>query len=445
MENAISRNFKFSSLIRFTIPSIVMLIFMAAYGIADGVFIARFINTDALSSFNIIYPFINLVIGIGVMLANGGSALIAKKLGELKENEAKQNFTLLITTGVVIGVIIGLIGYIFSDKIIYLLGSTEELYTYCRYYLLMSLIFVPFYILNLLYQMLTITAGKPKIGLILTVIGGSANIILDYVFLVSMNMGILGTALATGLGNLIPALFGTLYFFKNKETLYFVKPKFDLDFLVKSCINGSSEMVANISTGITTMLFNIVLIEYLGSDGVAAISIILYGQFLITSIYIGFSSGVAPVISYNYGEQNKKQIKKVIRYSFIFIISISLISYILSMVMASNIIEIFSSKGSNVYLIGYNGFILFGVSFLIAGINIFITAMFTAFSNGKVSAIISFLRTFVFIACGILILPKFFNITGIWISVPIAEFLAAIISITYAYKYKDIYGYGKII
>ena len=427
MENAISQNFKFSSLIRFTIPSIVMLIFMAAYGIADGVFIARFINTDALSSFNIIYPFINLVIGIGVMLSNGGSALIAKKLGELKENEAKQNFTLLITTGVVIGVIIGLIGYIFSDKIIYLLGSTEELYTYCRYYLLMSLIFVPFYILNLLYQMLTITAGKPKIGLILTVIGGSANIILDYVFLV------------------IPALFGTLYFFKNKETLYFVKPKFDLDFLVKSCINGSSEMVANISTGITTMLFNIVLIEYLGSDGVAAISIILYGQFLITSIYIGFSSGVAPVISYNYGEQNKKQIKKVIRYSFIFIISISLISYILSMVMASNIIEIFSSKGSNVYLIGYNGFILFGVSFLIAGINIFITAMFTAFSNGKVSAIISFLRTFVFIACGILILPKFFNITGIWISVPIAEFLAAIISITYAYKYKDIYGYGKII
>ena len=179
MENAISQNFKFSSLIRFTIPSIVMLIFMAAYGIADGVFIARFINTDALSSFNIIYPFINLVIGIGVMLSNGGSALIAKKLGELKENEAKQNFTLLITTGVVIGVIIGLIGYIFSDKIIYLLGSTEELYTYCRYYLLMSLIFVPFYILNLLYQMLTITAGKPKIGLILTVIGGSANIILD--------------------------------------------------------------------------------------------------------------------------------------------------------------------------------------------------------------------------------------------------------------------------
>lgn len=443
MENSISQNFKLSSLIRFTMPSIVMLIFMSLYSIVDGVFISRFINTDALSAFNVIYPFINTVIGVGVMLASGGSAVIAKKLGESRSDEARQNFTLIIITGLVIGIIIGIIGYIFSDEIIYLLGSTDELYKYCRYYLMMSLIFVPSYIINLLYQILTITAGKPKVGLILTVIGGVSNMLLDYIFIVPMDMGILGAALATGIGNLIPSILGTLYFTKNKETLYFVKPKFDLDMLIKTCINGSSEMVTNLATGVTTMLFNIMMMKYLGSDGVAAMSIVLYGQFLVTAIYIGFSSGVAPVISYNYGEQNKKQTRKIIKYSALFIAISSISSYIIFMLSASSIVEIFSSKGSNVYDIGYNGFIIFGTSFLITGVNIFTSSMFTAFSNGKVSATISFFRTFIFIVGGVLILPKILGVNGIWISVPVAEVLAIVISINYIYKYKDDYGYGK--
>lgn len=443
MENSISQNFKLSSLIRFTMPSIVMLIFMSLYSIVDGVFVSRFISTDALSAFNIIYPFINTVIGVGVMLASGGSAVIAKKLGESRSDEARQNFTLIIITGLVIGIIIGIIGYIFSDKIIYLLGSTDELYKYCRDYLMMSLIFVSSYIINLLYQILTITAGKPKVGLILTVIGGVSNMLLDYIFIVLMDMGILGAALATGMGNLIPSILGTLYFIKNKETLYFVKPKFDLDMLIKTCINGSSEMVTNLATGVTTMLFNIIMMKYLGSDGVAAMSIVLYGQFLVTAIYIGFSSGVAPVISYSYGEQNKKQTRKIIKYSAIFIAVSSISSYIIFMISASSIVEIFFSKGSNVYDIGYNGLIIFGTSFLITGVNIFTSSMFTAFSNGKVSAIISFFRTFIFIVGGILILPKIIGVNGIWISVPLAEVLSIVISINYIYKYKDDYGYGK--
>lgn len=445
MENSISQDFKLSSLIIFTIPSMIMMIFMALYSIVDGVFISRFINTDALSAFNVIYPFINLVIGIGVMLASGGSAVIAKKLGESRTDEARQNFTLIIITGFVVGVVIGIIGYIFLDKIIYLLGSTDDLYRYCQYYLIMSLVFIPSYIMNLLYQILTITAGKPKVGLILTVIGGVSNIILDYIFISQINMGILGAALATGMGNFIPSVLGTLYFIKNKETLYFVKPKFELDVLSKACMNGSSEMVTNLATGITTMLFNIAMMNYLGSDGVAAMSIVLYGQFLVTSVYIGFSSGVAPVISYNYGEQNRKQLRKIIKYSAIFISIISLVSYAISMLLASNIVGIFSSIGSNVYDIGYNGFTIFGTSFLITGVNIFASSMFTAFSNGKVSATISFFRTFIFIVGGILILPKFMRENGIWISVPLAEILTMIISISYIYKYKNNYGYGRSI
>ncbi|MGL5506598.1 MAG: MATE family efflux transporter [Paraclostridium sp.] len=443
MDNSISKSFTFSSLIKFTIPSIAMLVFMSLYSIVDGVFVSRFVNTDALSAVNIVYPFINVVIAVGVMLATGGSAVIAKKLGEDKPIEAKENFTLIVIVGLLLGLIIAILGYVFDNQIIKILGSTENLFSYCKDYLSVTLIFVPAFIINLLYQILTITAGKPNIGLTLTLIGGISNMILDYIFIVPMDMGIAGAALATGLGNLIPAILGSVYFMKKGSSLYFVKPKLDFEVILKTCTNGSSEMVTNLSTGITTMLFNIVMMKFLGSDGVAAMTIVLYGQFLITSAYIGFSSGVAPVISYNYGDENQSELKKVIKYSSIFILLSSGILYILSMISSPSIVGIFAPKGTNVYDIGYNGFILFGISFLVTGINIFASSMFTAFSNGKISAIISFFRTFVFIVAGVIILPKFLGVNGIWISVPVAEILSMAISMMYVNKYKHIYGYAK--
>lgn len=443
MDNSISKSFTFTSLIKFTIPSIIMLVFMSLYSIVDGVFVSRFVNTDALSAVNIVYPFINVVIAVGVMLATGGSAVIAKKLGEDKKIEAKENFTLIILVGLVLGVIIGIVGYIFDTQIINLLGSTKDLFNYCKEYFFVTLIFVPAFIINLLYQILTITAGKPNVGLILTLIGGISNMVLDYIFIVPMDMGISGAALATGLGNLIPAILGSIYFMKERSSLYFVKPKLDFEVIIKTCTNGSSEMVTNLSTGITTMLFNIVMMNMLGSDGVAAMTIVLYGQFLITSAYIGFSSGVAPVISYNYGDENQKELKKVIKYSVIFTLVSSVILYVISMIATPSIVGVFSPKGTNVYDIGYNGFILFGISFLVTGVNIFASSMFTAFSNGKISAIISFFRTFVFIVAGVLILPKFLGVNGIWLSVPVAEALSILISLMYINKYKHVYGYAK--
>lgn len=443
MENSIAKSFTFSSLIKFTMPSIVMLIFLALYTIVDGVFISRFVSTDALSAFNIIYPFINVVIAIGVMLATGSSAVIAKKLGEGKEREAKENFTLIMLLGLILGIIITVIGFVFCKQIISILGSTKELDKYCLDYFYVALIFMPTYITNLLFQYLTITSGKPNIGLIFTVIGGLTNIILDYVFIVPMGMGISGAALATGLGNLIPTVLGTIYFFRKKEVLYFVKPKLDIKMILQTCANGSSEMVTNLSSGVTTMLFNIVIMKYLGSDGVAAISIVLYGQFLITSVYIGFSSGVAPIISYNYGSENKKELKKVVRYSAKFILISSIILLIIALTTATYIVSVFTPKGTHVYEIGYNGFRIFSISFLVSGVNIFASAMFTAFSNGIVSATISFLRTFLFIVAGILILPKLIGVNGIWLAVPLAELLTIIISLIYINKYKGIYGYEK--
>ena len=439
--NSISKEFNFTSLIKFTVPSILMIIFIAMYSIVDGVFVSRFINTDALSAFNIVYPFINVVIGIGVMLASGGSAIIARKIGEKNVEEAKQNFTFIIISGLIIGIIIAILGYIFSEKMIYMLGATEELYDYCQSYLYMALIFVPMYIVNLLYQMLTITAGKPNIGLILTVVGGVTNIILDYVFIEICGMGIAGAALATGLGNLIPVIMGTIYFMKTKDMLHFVKFKFDFKVLFDTCINGSSEMVNNLATGITTILFNIIMIRLLGANGVAAMSIVLYGQFLVTAIFIGFASGVAPIISYNYGEGNRAQSKKIIKYSFIFIAISSVVCYVLSMVFVKGIVGVFSPEGTEVYKIGYNGFIIFGVSFLMTGFNIFIATMFTAFSNGKISALISVIRSFIFLGGAILILPNIFGVNGIWLAVPVAEGLALIVALIFFYIYRKKYGY----
>ncbi|MEG2786820.1 MAG: MATE family efflux transporter [Romboutsia sp.] len=443
MDNSLAKSFTFSSLIKFTIPSIIMLVFISLYTIVDGVFVSRFVNTDALSAVNIVYPFINVVIAVAVMLATGSSAVIAKKLGENKEREAKENFTLIVVLGLILGIIIALLGLIFAKQILYIMGSTESLYDYCMDYFLALLIFVPAFIVNLLFQYLTITAGKPNVGLILTIIGGLTNMILDYVFIVPMNMGISGAAIATGLGNLLPSILGTIYFMKKKSIIYFVKPKLDFKVIANTCANGSSEMVTNLSTGVTTMLFNIVMMKLLGSDGVAAITIVLYGQFLITSAYIGFSSGVAPIISYNYGNENKVELKKLIKYSTKFIAISSVTLFVISMVFAPNIVGIFSPKGTNVFDIGYTGFMIFSISFLVTGVNIFASSMFTAFSNGKISATISFLRTFVFIIAGIIILPIFLGVNGVWLSVPMAETLSMIISIVFIYKYRNTYGYGK--
>lgn len=443
MENSLARSFKFSSLIKFTIPSIVMLVFISLYTIVDGVFVSRFVNTDALSAVNIVYPFLNIVIAVAVMLATGGSAVIAKKLGENKSREAKENFTLIVLIGVILGILISLIGFIFSNKILNLLGSTDDLYKYCIEYFSALLIFAPAFIVNLLFQYLTITAGKPKVGLTLTIIGGLTNMILDYIFIVPMNMGISGAAIATGMGNLIPAVLGTIYFMKKKSIIHFVKPRFDLKVILKACSNGSSEMVTNLSTGVTTMLFNLAMMKLLGADGVAAITIVLYGEFLINSAYIGFSSGVAPIISYNYGNDNKSELKKIIKYSIRFILMSSVTLFIIAILFAPNIVGIFSPKGTSVFDIGYTGFSLFSLSFLFTGINIFSSAMFTAFSNGKISAAVSFLRTFVFIISGILILPRFLGVNGVWLAVPIAEVLSMIISVIFIYRYRNVYGYGK--
>lgn len=443
MSNILSKKNSFTSLLKFTAPTIIMMIFMSLYTMVDGVFVSRFVGTDALSAVNIVYPYIGLVLAVGIMLATGGSAVIAKKMGENNSQGAKENFSMLILLGIILGFIIAIIGLIFIDPILLVLGTNEQIYAYAYEYVFVLMFFVPFSILQMLFQYFFVTAGKPNLGLISTVLGGIANIILDYVFIVTLNMNIAGAALATGIGYSIPAIFGIYYFMTHKHgTLHFVKPTFDKKAIFDSCTNGASEMVTNLSTAITTYLFNLMMLKYLGSDGVAAITIVLYAQFFLTALYLGYSSGVAPIISYNYGDQNAEELKKILKISLIFIVVCSIVTYLSSTFLATSIVGIFAKAGTNVYEIALNGFGLFSLSYLFIGINIFASALFTALSNGKISAIISFARTFLFILVAILVLPQLMGVDGIWLAIPFAELMALIVSIFFMIRLKSVYNYA---
>lgn len=439
VENALAQSFRFYSLIRFALPTMIMMIFMGLYTIVDTIFVARFVNTDALSALNIVCPVINLTVGLGTMLAAGGSAVVAAKMGQGKDLEARQDFSFLIFSGILLGILITLTGIWFLNPIIYGLGANEVLFPYCREYLFVILLFTPAGMLQVLFQNLIITAGKPGIGMALSVSAGVANVVLDYVFMGICKMGIRGSALGTGIGYLIPTIFGIFFFMKNSGTLRFCRPSFDWKMLAESLGNGSSEMVSQMASAVTTFLFNSKMMELAGEDGVAAITIMIYTQFFLTTLYIGFSMGIAPVVSYNYGRKDHGQLKRTLGHGVTFMIGISVCVFTISMLLGVPFLKIFCPPESEVFAIAKHGIRIFPFAFLFCGMNIFASAMFTALSNGKISALISFLRTFGWITVLLVILPNFFGITGVWMAVPIAEGATWVITGVAVYKYRRVY------
>ena len=430
-ENPLSQNFTIKSLLKFAFPTIFMMIFMGLYTVVDTVFVARFADTNALSALNIVCPVINLIVGLGTMLATGGSAIIARKMGAGEHTRAAQDFTLIIGFGVLSGVLIVIFGTVFIDQIVWRLGAGNILFPYCKEYLFILLLFTPANILQVLFQNLIVTAGRPGIGMVLGVSAGTANILLDYIFMGPLEMGIKGAALGTGIGYMIPAVTGLLFFSTRKSTLYFRKPVMNISLLAESCANGFSEMVSQSAAAVTTYLFNRIMMKLLGENGVAAITIIIYTQFLLSSLFIGFSMGAAPVISYNYGKQDEKQLKNIFSICIRFIIFISITVFAIAFIFSPSYVCAFSEKGTPVYEITRNGFLIFSFSFLFCGLNIFTSAAFTALSNGKISAILSFLRTFGLITVLLLILPNLLGVTGVWLAVPIAELITMILSLVF--------------
>lgn len=433
-ENPLSQDFDLKSLLKFAFPTILSMIFMGLYTVADTIFVARLVDTDALSALNIVCPVINLIVGLGTMLATGGSAIIARKMGAGDPERAARDFTLIIAAGALLGAVIAAFGTIFTDAVIWGLGANGILFPYCRAYLSPLLLFAPASILQVLFQNLIVTAGRPGMGMLLGAGAGLANIFLDWLFMGPMQMGIQGAALGTGIGYLIPTLAGMVFFLAGKSSLHFQKPAIDPSVLAESCANGCSELVSQAASAVTTFFFNRIMMDRLGEDGVAAVTIMIYTQFLLTALFIGFSMGTAPVLSYNHGKQDRVKVRKVFLICARFIALLSAAVSGIALAFGSPLVRIFSDTGTPVYAIARKGFLIFPFSFLFCGINIFASATFTALSNGKLSAILSFLRTFGLTTAMLLTLPPLLGVTGVWLAVPAAELLTMLAAVYFLYR-----------
>ncbi|UOE95289.1 MATE family efflux transporter [Alkalihalobacillus sp. LMS39] len=444
MSKGLGKEYSLQSLLAYAAPTIGLMVFMSIYTMIDGIFVARYVSATALSAINIFFPLYGLVMAIALMLGTGGSAIIARKMGEDNDEEARRNFTFIVSCGTAIGFVILVIGLLFITPILEILGAgaTEELFNETYIYGKIMLMTSPLIILQMLFQLFFVTAGKPNLGLTVTFLGGVANIVLDYVFIVEMQMGIAGAAIATAIGIAIPALFGLVYFSLCKESsLYFVRPRFEGKVLLSSCINGSSEMVSNLASSVVTVAFNLLLLKYIGVDGVAAVTIMLYVMFILAAVFMGYSAGIAPIISYKFGRKDEVQLQKIFTSSLLIVSIGSIIVYVLALLFGPYFIQFMAAKGSDVYNIAVDGFIIFGVSFLFMGMNIFISMLFTALSNGKVSATISLLRTFVFVIVGLFVLPLIMGVNGIWLAVPVAEFLSILVCACFLFRQRKFYHY----
>lgn len=436
-ENKLAEQFDFMRLMKFSIPTMVMMVFMSLYQTTDGIFVSNLVGDLGLTALNIVYPFISVVIAVAVMFSTGSSAVIALNMGLGQSRMAKENFTFIILAATILTTVISMIGFLFIDPMIVLLGATPKIYKMCYDYLIIMILSAPLCTLQILFQTFFVTSGKPRTGLALTVASGVANMVLDALFMGPMKMGMRGAALATSIGFAITALYGMIYFlFHRNGTLYLVRPKFRGKVLFRTCVNGSSEMVNNMSVAVTTLLFNLVGLYYLKEEGVAAISIVLYAQYVMTAVFMGYSGGVAPIFSFKYGAQDHRQIKKIFKISIYFVSILSVIVCIMSYFLARPIGIIFASGSQKVLELAVHGFWLFAPSFLFTGMNIFASSLFTAFSNGLISGFLSFMRTFVLLVAALLLLPSFIGADGIWLAVPLAEGLAVVISVLFLRKAK---------
>lgn len=429
------------NILKFAVPTIVMTVFMSFYTMVDGLFVSNLIGTNALSAINLTAPIIQLVTAISTMLATGGSAVIMKKMGEQKREEAKEDFTFLILVNIIVGIVMCTVGYLAMDHIFAGMNLSADVEGYCVEYLSRYLVFtVPILLMNN-FTLYMIASEKANLSLICSVTGGALNMVLDYVFIAGFGMGIRGAAIATGLGYSVTAVVGLFVFSQKKSLLHFKKPAFRFKVLANAAANGCSEMATALVTGIITMMFNWTMLHYVGEDGVAAVTIIMYVLMFASSLYTGYSYGVAPMISYYYGEQNHSKLKKLIAVSMRVIAEISLVTVAASFLLTKPLVSVFARPDNPVYDLAVTGNRICTMALLFIGFNIFASGMFTALSNGVVSAILAFSRSFVFMLITMIVLPFILGVKGIWLATPGAELMALVLSIFMFLKYRKRYGY----
>lgn len=439
---SISDNFTMRKLIRFSLPSIVMVIFTSLYGIVDGLFVSNTVGDDAFAAINLFFPLFYLLGAVGFLLGSGGCALIAKLFGEGKDGDARRCFCGLTVLVTAISAAASVLTAVFADEIAIALGATGAVREHCKTYAIVMLSGLVPFTLQTFFQYYFAVADRPKIGLVITVAAGATNILGDFLLIYVAKLGVVGAAAATVAGECVGGIVPLIYFlFKKGKRLYFERPKLELKQLLHICVNGSSELLASVSNSLVNMMYNFQLLRYIGSDGVVAFGVIMYVSFIFIGCYLGFSVGTTPIIGYNYGAQNSAELKNVYKKSFIFIAATSVAMAALAEALARPLSAVFVSYDAELLNLSAHALRLFSISFLLSGFNIYASAFFTALNNGMVSAIISVSRTLFFQVGAVYILPLVLGLNGIWCATILAEALALAVSVSFIAAKGKKYGY----
>ena len=440
----LSEHFTYKKIFRFALPSIVMMVFTSIYGVVDGTFVSNFVGKTPFAAVNLVWPFLMILGAFGFMIGTGGSALVAKTLGEDKKEDANRYFTMLITLVIILGLLLTILGLIVIRPLSSALGASGQMLEDCVTYGRTLVIFNTAFMLQSVFQSLFITAEKPRLGLIMTVIAGLTNMVLDALFIAVFKWGLVGAALATGLSQCIGGVLPLIYFMssKNDTPLKFVKTKMEGKVLLKACANGASELMTTVSSSLVSMLYNFQLMRLAGQNGIAAYGAVMYVEFAFIAVFIGYSIGTAPIVSYHYGSENHNEVKNMLQKSFKIMSVLGITMMVLAQMLASPLAKVFVGYDKELFDMTVHGFRLFSFYFILAGINIYSSSFFTALNNGIISAIISFSRTLGFETLSVIILPIFFKLDGVWMAITVAEICAFVISMSFLISKREKYNYA---
>lgn len=442
MKISLSSHFTYRRLLRFTLPSMVMMVFTSIYGVVDGFFVSNFVGKTPFTAVNFIMPFLMILGTVGFMFGTGGSALVSKTMGEGDRDKANRIFSLLVYVSAIIGVIIAVLGIAFIRPIAVLLGAEGEMLKQCVLYGRIILLALPAFILQMEFQSFFITAERPTLGLAVTVASGVTNMVLDALLVGILPLGLVGAAVATAISQLVGGIIPLVYFAsKQTSLLKLTKTNFDGKALLKTCTNGSSELMSNVSMSLVGMLYNVQLLKYAGEDGVAAYGVMMYVNMIFIAVFIGYSIGTAPVIGFHFGARNKEELHGILKRSAVILSVFSVCMLGAGIALARPLSLLFVGYDDALLEMTVNGFFIFAFSFLFAGFAIFFSGFFTALNDGLTSAFISFLRTLVFQILAVMLLPLILGIDGIWISVVIAEAMAVLVGAICLFAKKNKYGY----
>lgn len=434
----LSQHFTCRRLLRYCLPSIIMMVFTSVYGVVDGFFVSNFAGKTPFAAVNFIMPILMILGCAGFMFGTGGSALIGMALGEGDNKKANNIFSLVVYSSIVCGVFLAIIGLVILRPVATLMGAENEMLRQCLIYGGIFLAGLPFYILQYEFQCLFATADKHKLGMYVTIIAGCTNIVLDALFVAVFPWGVAGAAVATVISQIAGGIIPLVYFLrKNDSPLRLTKCSFDGTALLKTCTNGSSELMSNISASVVGMLFNVQLMKYAGENGVAAYGVLMYVSMIFQAIFLGYTVGTAPVVSYHYGADNKDEVKNLLKKSLIIVAAVAVCMFVAGELLSWPLAKIFVGYDAELMDMTVNAFYIFSFSFLFFGFSVFGSSFFTALGDGLTSAAIAFLRTLVFQIAAVMLLPLIFELNGIWASIVAAEIVSvAVTAVFFAIKRK---------